>query len=87
MILLDHLDHIVNVWALPQLTAQRQDFRLLQALNRRRVRHVLIHRDPPGHYCMLGPEHLAEERLSGLGIARLAQQEIESFAQVTFKFF
>jgi hypothetical protein len=69
--------HIVQVLVLPEQTRLGEGAVLLEGLECRWVRRVLVHGDHPGSERMGGLEHLAKKALSRLRIARGTQHEIQ----------
>ena len=69
--------HIIYLPALSALTGLWQGAVVLEGLKGPGVRGVLVDRDDPRGTRMGGPEHLAEEALSRIGIARGAQHAVQ----------
>jgi hypothetical protein len=71
---------VIQVLVLPEPTVFGELPRLLQGLERRGIRHTLIHGDNPWSRRMPCPQRLPEEPHSGLGISRRTQPEVEGIA-------
>jgi hypothetical protein len=69
--------HIIQVLALSELTGLREQLLLLQALEGGWIGGVLVDGDHSRGERMGGLEHLTEEALSRLRIARGAQHEVQ----------
>ena len=75
------LDHIIQIFALPERTDWWELPLLLQCLESRRISRVLINDDDTWGGRMCGAEGLAEETLGGCGIARLTEQKVNGLTR------
>jgi hypothetical protein len=71
---------VVQVLLLPEPAAFEQWPRLLEGLERRGLRRVLLHGDDTRWDRRACPKGLAEKPLGGLGVSRRTQQQVEGMA-------